>query len=1043
MNELIIKNDGTKINWSKTNDNGFFCLLYNDDKKTYSFTPNEDFNCQLFMIGGGGAGGYFFGGGGGAGACYINNNHTFIKDITYTCEIGTGGKCDIDNIDNLFKSGLVLNVYNNTKPNLNKISFIHDDYSSLNINSSGMVQSFPVNSVNIPSTIWNNNTTYIWKGYIKTTSLDSYIKININTKIDTIIWVDNYVYNNNNALVQGDNISDIKIIKVEPNRYYNITIIAYCNNNAISNNFNIIFNNCELFNLDKNAEKYNYIQATDTKISYTDIDNNKKYIICKGGGNGGCGFYNQNTNLNGGCGGGSGINKKNGLAIIDKYYLGNDGAIGDYCGGGGGILSKGNNNKGGDGKILDWFNNTLIFGAGGNAANVNEVRNLGYGCGGNGGECCYYSKLMINNNGNNGCILIYLTPKEKQNITEKFTNNNDILNKEKNIVYNYIKNSYNITDFITSNGIITKETSRLDYFRDDYFAKTFLNNLTNLNKQLPYMIFICHKLISTVYKLFNYHFNVTLNNDPERIKNFLDNLKIIFIKNSIYKSRIVEIENTVYLNNIFFINNDIINADITNVNSLSQYKDRYKTSYYGLPNTTSSAINISNEVYEYNNDDKYPPIPLYHHIPNFSGSSITCNKFKYLSEYINDNAFIFSNYQFQDEVIDKNTLNTYIKNALVYKDSNSLENQYLIYSIYLLDIIFNTDKNNILPFLYYHTLNYSVILINFNLQYGLLKLQNTRIVCNSSNTCNKTDSNINTSDYILEVERSKNTITNITAILNNPSNFRKFKTNTSNAISENNKNTIEFTQAQIKLNKIISEYNNELELYNDIITGYKIVITSFIILLIINLFIFGTSYLNSSTKTMILSIIITIVIIIIIIYTYYNNVQEPFTVISNSTFSGPPSSFSSNIDISGYRSAVKILHDSVIIPTLSTLDINDAIDPALEYVNKMQIVKKQKINYYNNKYVVLKNSIELLKKSKYFYYYMIMLLSISIVILTLALIFYLLFPDLIIYNIILTFIIFIILLYYIFYNIHKATRLKENKNYWANYNPSSNTIDSL
>ena len=57
-------------------------------------------------------------------------------------------------------------------------------------------------------------------------------------------------------------------------------------------------------------------------------------------------------------------------------------------------MSVGKNNIGGDGKIIDWFNETLIFGAGGNAANLSETRNLGYGCGGNGGECCYYSKLQ-------------------------------------------------------------------------------------------------------------------------------------------------------------------------------------------------------------------------------------------------------------------------------------------------------------------------------------------------------------------------------------------------------------------------------------------------------------------------------------------------------------------------------------------------------------------------------------------------------------------------------------------------------------------------
>ena len=37
----------------------------------------------------------------------------------------------------------------------------------------------------------------------------------------------------------------------------------------------------------------------------------------------------------------------------------------------------------------------------------------------------------------------------------------------------------------------------------------------------------------------------------------------------------------------------------------------------------------------------------------------------------------------------------------------------------------------------------------------------------------------------------------------------------------------------------------------------------------------------------------------------------------------------------------------------------------------------------------------------------------------------------------------IILIYYVSYNINKSTRIAENKNYWANFNPSKNTLESL
>ena len=318
----ITKENGTDIKWTIANNSNYFCLLYNDNKQKFKFTPTENLNCELFMIGGGGAGGYFFGGGGGAGAAYINNNYTFKKNKTYTFEIGTGGMCDIADIKELFKSGLTLNIYNNTNINLLNLNFTNDDYSSLGIQNSGMMQSFNVNNITLPSSIFHNNTTYIWDGYIKTNST-GYFNININSRIKTIIWIDKVVFNNSNALIEGDYINNVKNIQLESNRFYNIKIIAYNDTNT-SNNFNITFEGCQFFNFDKTGEKYIYEPATDTVLTYRNDDNTFETIRCKGGGNGGCGYYNKNTNLDGGCGGGSGINKIKGTSIIGAIYNGYD-----------------------------------------------------------------------------------------------------------------------------------------------------------------------------------------------------------------------------------------------------------------------------------------------------------------------------------------------------------------------------------------------------------------------------------------------------------------------------------------------------------------------------------------------------------------------------------------------------------------------------------------------------------------------------------------------------------------------------------------------
>ena len=128
-NHIIIKEDGSRLLWTNNRFNKKFCLLYNDNNQKYSFTPQANLKCKLFMIAGGGAGGYYFGGGGGAGAAYINNNFIFEQGKTYTFSIGTGGSCDIKDFDKLFNSGLSLNIYNNTSPKLNNIYFNYDYYS--------------------------------------------------------------------------------------------------------------------------------------------------------------------------------------------------------------------------------------------------------------------------------------------------------------------------------------------------------------------------------------------------------------------------------------------------------------------------------------------------------------------------------------------------------------------------------------------------------------------------------------------------------------------------------------------------------------------------------------------------------------------------------------------------------------------------------------------------------------------------------------------------------------------------------------------------
>ena len=1176
---IITKEDGSKLNWSIARNNNAFCLLYKDNNQKYKFTPTENLNCELFMIGGGGAGGYFFGGGGGAGAAYINNNYTFKKNKTYTFEIGSGGMCDIENINELFKSGLTLNIYNNTNVNLNNVNFIYDDYTSLGIENSGMEQTFNINNITIPASIFKNNTTYIWDGYIKSNST-GYFNININSRISTIIWVDKYIFNNANSLISADNINDVKILQLDANRYYNIKIIAY-NNNSTSNNFNITFEGCQFFNFDKTKEIYKYKQSTDTTLTYQNDNNTFETLRCKGGGNGGCGFYNKNSMLDGGCGGGSGINKIKGSSIIEAIYNGYDGAVGDYCGGGGGIISAGNNNRGGNGKIINWFNNDLIFGAGGNAANLNDVRNLGYGSGGNGGECCYYSKLLINNNGNNGCILIYInspsttqtptiltiptnptmTPTINQQLIENFSVKDTIMLPKESIANKLIEQSFQLSGKNSYN----KDSSRADYFGEgnDLNTNAFVyisNNYDNanilvagaptvgttykivdryVNETYIYDILVINRLFAIFYRLYTNHFKRTLANDLTDWKNFINDVKI----------KMTVASAAGYSHNI--TTGDSTFIEIMDINAITSLKlgtdrtsqvlaaDAYNRVIYNVDNNedTPNIADATIENYIKDEGTKNSALsPLYHNIqtsakiPVFDeiNTLLTANKYyKIIFAGTYDGPSTFANRVVitpntnsaintvgnqgtitlkifnGDGFLTRDNLTAYyndIKELLEFKDTlnNYLYQRILLY-LEIFNKILNTDPLNMLATLKYNMHYYNLIAYNASIQWKLLQIQNLRIIHATASpttftanticydTINATASpfitgseyntelikqGVNTPTtslcptgqsktagplYVYGVVPEPNALqdlndhinileTNISKILedfNDSTEFTTLTTNITDTTSMNKNSTYNYYNEQLALNKAINDYNNELENYNNLSYYYKIVIAFGIVLLLLIIVIFNFNGINNNSKISIYGIIIIMIIIAYILYNQFSGVKEGFTaVLAKGITNIVPKNLSSNINFSLYKQKTTQYMSKLLI-VLTNGTIGGTMKSSLNYIKRISDIKNDKAEYYKIKKMNLINSMEVLKKTSKYYYNMIILIAGSIIIFNTALILYLLSPSNIIGILLFSVLPFIILIFYISYQIHKSTRLAENKNYWANYNPSDNTLNNL
>lgn len=1092
-NHIIIKEDGSRLPWKKTKDNKDFCLLYHDNNQKYVFTPQSDLKCQLFMIGGGGAGGYYFGGGGGAGAAYINNNFTFEKGKTYTFSIGTGGTCDICDFNKLFNSGLSLNVYNNTSPKLNNISFTYDDYSSLGIETSSIIQSYIVNDISINQNIFNTNTTYIWNGYIKSDS-ENIITIRFNSKIKTIMWIDNYYYTNKNAFISTSgetNIQEIKAFQLDPNKYYNIKIIAYNYDSSSNSNFNIDFVNCKFYNYNKNFENYNVVPATDTTLTFKNVsttDNN--VIACKGGGAGGFGLYNQNKDLNGGCGGGSGINKIKGISTINNpIYNGNDGAVGNYCGGGGGIISSGNNNNGGNGKILKWFDETLLFGAGGNGASRNdngnnngndEKRNLGYGCGGNGGDCCYFSKSLINNNGNNGCILIYastieyFTTNKYELITNDYIKDVDYLSRHNDtIAAKLIEDSYKIAG--VSDGIINinkSSNNRKKYFDSQGLsfaslapnAPTAGSTTNNDMYNFIYDILVISKLYTVSYIVLYNHFITTCQSNADLFAKSMSNLTITLSDAQATLSDISS-SDIMNLNYIFNIDNLGLNNSKPKYDNENDIYVKASTgnSSIGCPNVSVTAFN------NYKNDIKGENgyyVPLYH---NSAGGAVING----LKSFITDSLSLINKIVATTNISNFESTNTssntninigflsassnitrYHIKSLYEQHKTTIENNKDKYSrtrilLYLeaFNIILNTNAYTLLlPMLKYQLYKYNSIIYNVSIQYQIFTLQNNRIKSDNyaaglANTFTETKTNIDND--------IKNLTANLTNIIekniNTPSNTKDTVTEVLTIIDNQDSDKDDFNKNQLELNETINKYNTEFQKNNNILYYYKIVIIITIFLILLIFFIFTLKSIDINIKIVIFIILILLIIILLI---YYNNtyvITENFVAIYNKGEIDTSKIYSTetSINFSSYRDKLSDYNNKIIkFITVATVNKN-ILSPISDFSRKINIVRKNKAEYYKLKKINLENALDILKKTSNKYYHLILLLLLSTLIILASLILLLIIPEMLIQIISVALIFLIILIYYISYNINKSTRLSESKNYWANYNPSKATLDAL
>ena len=396
-----------------------------------------------------------------------------------------------------------------------------------------------------------------------------------------------------------------------------------------------------------------------------------------------------------------------------------------------------------------------------------------------------------------------------------------------------------------------------------------------------------------------------------------------------------------------------------------------------------------------------------------------------------------------------------------------------------------------LPTLKYWMHYYNLVAYNASIQYQLLKIQSSRVKSTSTesstkanNTACHTDNSANPSGkpkYFLSdvlasatcppsggiqtnaqlfiynstfaIPGSVNNLNDHIDILNNNITeiIKSFNDSTAYTLisdnilttSEINKNSSDnYYNEQLSLNKTINDYNNELENYNNLSYYYKIVIAFGIVLLLLIIVIFNYSGIDNNSKISLYGIIIILIIIAYIIYNQYSGVKEGFTAVESKSETRTPQVLPAVFLFYNYREKVS-KYLNAILNVLTNNSLNGSMSSSLTYIKRISSIKNDKAEYYKVKKMNLINSIEVLKKTSNYYYYIIILIAFSIIIFNIGIILYLLSPNNIIPILILCLIPFIILIYYVSFQIHKSTRLAENKNYWANYNPSDNTLNNL
>jgi len=382
-----------------------------------------------------------------------------------------------------------------------------------------------------------------------------------------------------------------------------------------------------------------------------------------------------------------------------------------------------------------------------------------------------------------------------------------------------------------------------------------------------------------------------------------------------------------------------------------------------------------------------------------------------------------------------------------------------------------TPVENVMSYLFYNKIYYNIIVCNTSIQrYIRNQFLNTNAINMSLQSPSPSISSVVTNINTHTDEMKTNLINLKNSITDATRDFIADKSKYADKIGILNNTRDEHNNIQDNLNNVIKNYNQHIDNYKRLKTYASIVIVFLIIIIIATIVITVLPQFNNNSKNT--YYILMLVILIILTFLFYNNfshvsLYETFGIADTSTISidcnvinnynpNHPDAQTRNYNLINNYGFFNGIIDKINVYNNTYNDLNNSLgsivfignnrsfsEDANNYLYKLFIEKRRTTDANRLKKISYINLIEAIKQQVIYLFNMILLISLLTIILLLSIIGYINMPQALNYVFVFAAIAIVIVSLIFIYSMIRPTRLMAKKNYWADNNPSDDTINNL